>query len=103
MPDYPNDFTKATESRLGAFQFDWPEGHMPNSALVEKGPIELSNGAVYHGQWNKDGKREGIGIQVWKDGSKYTGSWKANRFFGKGRLIHNDGDCYEGEWLNDKA
>ena len=22
---------------------------------------------------------------------------------GKGRLIHSDGDVYEGEWLNDKA
>ena len=22
---------------------------------------------------------------------------------GKGRLIHCDGDVYEGEWLNDKA
>lgn len=22
---------------------------------------------------------------------------------GKGRLIHHDGDVYEGEWLNDKA
>jgi len=22
---------------------------------------------------------------------------------GKGRLIHADGDIYEGEWLNDKA
>jgi hypothetical protein len=22
---------------------------------------------------------------------------------GKGRLIHSDGDVYEGEWLNDKV
>jgi len=22
---------------------------------------------------------------------------------GKGRLIHTDGDVYEGDWLNDKA
>ncbi len=23
--------------------------------------------------------------------------------YGRGRLIHADGDVYEGEWLNDKA
>jgi len=22
---------------------------------------------------------------------------------GRGKLIHNDGDVYEGEWVNDKA
>jgi len=39
--------------------------------------VELSNGAVYHGQWSKDGKiREGKGIQVLKSGSKYEGYWK---------------------------
>ena len=52
LPDYMNPLTKATEARLGDFQFEWPEGQAPSSQLVEKGPIELSNGAIYHGQWN---------------------------------------------------
>ena len=57
------------------------------------------------GEPAKDGKelarenvKEGKGIQIWKDGSKYVGYWKADQANGKGRLIHADGDYYEGEW-----
>jgi hypothetical protein len=42
--------------------------------------------------------REGRGIQIWRDGSRYEGYWKNNRANGRGRLIHADGDVYEGEW-----
>ena len=33
------------------------------------------------------------------DGSLYEGEWRNNNANGKGRLIHNDGDYYEGEWF----
>ena len=29
--------------------------------------------------------------------------WKDDKFSGKGKLIHMDGDIYEGDWENDKA
>ena len=47
--------------------------------------------------------REGRGIQIWLDGSRYEGYWKNNKANGKGRLIHADGDVYEGDWKDDKA
>lgn len=47
-----------------------------NANLSQKGPCELDNGAVYLGSWAKDGMREGKGVQLWKDGSKYEGYWK---------------------------
>ena len=47
--------------------------------------------------------RQGRGIQIWLDGSRYEGYWVNNKANGRGRLIHADGDVYEGEWLNDKA
>lgn len=47
--------------------------------------------------------RDGRGIQVWQDGSRYEGYWKNNKANGFGRLIHADGDVYEGEWRDDKA
>lgn len=71
--------------------------------MIERGPRELDNGAVYLGQWSKDGYRQGKGVQCWKDGSKYTGYWFNDQAYGKGRLIHADGDYYEGDWINDKA
>lgn len=37
-------------------------------------PITLENGAVYTGEW-KNGMRDGKGIQVWPDESKYEGQW----------------------------
>ena len=65
--------------------------------------IEFENGAVYQGQWSKDGLQHGRGVQVWKDGSKYEGLWAFGKANGLGRLIHADGSFYEGEWLDHKA
>ena len=75
MPDYSNSFTRNTQERLGAFVYDKPESPREKD-VVTRGFYELDNGAVYHGQWTKNGLREGKGIQVWKDGSKYEGYWK---------------------------
>jgi len=48
VPDLMNEATKATEERCGPFKFDNDEAYN-NSVLVEKGPIELENRAVYVG------------------------------------------------------
>lgn len=102
MPDYSNSATRATEQKLGKFEYNLPAS--PSSKnLIERGPYELDNGAIYVGEWTKEGLRHGKGLQIWKDGSKYEGYWKSDMANGKGRLIHSDGDVYEGEWLNDKA
>ena len=48
MPDHSNEVTRATELKLGPFVFDKiesPRGH----AIVDRGPYELDNGAIYHG------------------------------------------------------
>lgn len=51
----------------------------------------------------KDGVRNGRGVQVWEDGSRYEGEWINDRACGKGKLVHGNGDVYEGEWKDDKA
>ena len=64
----------------------------------------VDNGAQYYGYWNADtDEREGCGVMIWEDGSRYDGSWRQNKANGAGRLIHADGDIYEGNWLDDKA
>jgi len=47
--------------------------------------------------------REGFGIQVWTDGARYQGHWKANKAHGSGTFWHAEGDIYEGEFREDKA
>jgi hypothetical protein len=51
----------------------------------------------------EEGSRDGMGKQIWPDGSLYEGFWDKDKANGMGRLIHSDGDVYEGEWFNDKA
>lgn len=102
MPDYSNEATRATEKQVGAFEYDEDEAQY-GPDLIERGPYELDNGAIYKGFWSREGLRQGRGVQVWHDGSKYEGYWSNDMANGRGRLIHADGDIYEGEWFNDKA
>jgi hypothetical protein len=66
--------------------------------------IRLPNGTLYTGQFDLNNTcREGFGLQLWPDGSKYIGQWSEGKASGFGRFILADGDCYEGDWLADKA
>jgi hypothetical protein len=48
MPDFSNNQTRATELKMGAFVFDQIES--PRAVeIIERGPYELDNGAIYHG------------------------------------------------------
>lgn len=40
--------------------------------------------------------RDGFGTQVWPDGSRYEGYWANDKANGQGKLVHADGDVYEG-------
>jgi hypothetical protein len=54
----------------------------------------------YAGGWNL-GKREGIGIEFYKDGNKkYEGEFKESRYSGKGRYYFENGDIFEGYFEN---
>jgi hypothetical protein len=69
-------------------------------------PIENieNNKAKYEGEWDLKGEiPDGEGTKVWPDGSIYVGMFRAGLAHGKGRLIHSDGDVYEGDWKSDKA
>lgn len=49
-----------------------PDEQVDEYGRVTKGPYTLRNGATYTGQW-LDGMRDGIGTQLWPDGSRYEG------------------------------
>ena len=50
----------------------------------------------------KLGKHTGAGRHVYKDGSKYTGSFEGGVRQGRGTLRYPNGGYYEGEWAQDK-
>ncbi len=98
-----NEKVKEVEKRLGNFPFD---DHLVNDGVPKTivGPQEIENGAIYYGHWfSEKGERNGFGMQLWPDGSKYVGYWKEDKASGSGRLIHSDGDVYTGEWKDDMA
>ena len=64
--------------KLGPYKYDKPVTE-EDKQLIEKGPYQLDNGAVYIGQWNKEGQRKGKGKQIWSDGSVYEGYWATIR------------------------
>ena len=80
---------------------------------VYKESMMLGDGSSYEGEWASlrtnpgtqgyERVREGYGVQRFMDGSIYEGWFKADKAYGKGRLIHTDGYIYEGDWLDDKA
>ena len=48
--------------------------------------ITLENGTEYVGQW-KNCKKEGKGVQVWPDTSRYEGDWKEDKANGNGKFL----------------
>ena len=44
----------------------------------------------------------GRGRLIHADGDIYEGNWLNDMAHGKGKYTHTDGAMYEGEWLHDK-
>eukprot|EP01022_Parablepharisma_sp_SALTPOND_P023816 TRINITY_DN51_c0_g1_i1.p2 TRINITY_DN51_c0_g1~~TRINITY_DN51_c0_g1_i1.p2 ORF type:complete len:309 (+),score=26.64 TRINITY_DN51_c0_g1_i1:1133-2059(+) len=99
----PNPRVAELEAKLGPFNSCSASSSKTVKREIRE-PILLANGAKYAGEWDVEtGKRDGFGMQLWADGSKYEGYWHDDMANGKGRLIHIDGDVYEGYWKDDKA
>jgi len=45
---------------------------------VTRPPYSLKNGATYTGQWLNE-MRDGYGVQIWPDGSRYEGQWRMDK------------------------
>ena len=56
MPDHSNEQTRATEAKLGPFVYD-DGNEAANPDIIKRGPYELDNGAIFEGDWTKDGLR----------------------------------------------
>ena len=61
---------------------------------------EMNNEEKYYGDII-NGKKEGKGKMIYKNGDYYNGNWKNNLREGKGTFINKKGDKYYGIWKND--
>ena len=81
----------ARHEQLGPFKLN--EADLEVEDGVERVYIdeyrEVGEGKVYKGQWNKKtGEKDGVGVQLWPDGSKYEGTWRRDKANGRGRMTH---------------
>jgi len=79
---------------------------LPNLYFVEK--LQIGKASTYKGQVRQDGakksiERHGFGINFWKSGAIYEGSWINNKAQGLGCFWHLTGDIYVGEFEEDQA
>ena len=95
---YANSTVQELLEKLGDFRYDDYELERRLGDCEKRDVVITETGARYDGEWLKGTQiRQGRGKVVWPDGSTYEGYWANNKANGKGRLIHNNGNYYEGQ------
>lgn len=79
-----------------AEKFRWDSG----SYMCDDKWIQIGKG-VYCGQLNGDKLPEGQGIYI-SSSSLYEGTFRSGKKEGFGRMINNQREIYNGDWVNDK-
>jgi hypothetical protein len=96
------------QHQLQKFEEEWEKNRLNQQV---KKPVEVDQNLIEQAeqlreaikQALKENCKEGYGLQVWPDGSKYEGFWQKDMANGYGRFILADGDVFEGNWVDDKA
>ena len=76
------------------------EGYWLNDTQNEYGIEKWSDDSIFFGEYS-DGKKNGIGIYIWKDG-RYEGEFINNKFEGYGIYFYNKNKIYMGHWEDNK-
>ena len=97
--------TKLAESLIG-YKFDKSkiekrENEKILNTLILINPNELIKN-FYSGEVDIENNRNGYGIRLFNDGTKYEGEWEKNDFTGFGRIIKSNGDLFEGNFQKGK-
>lgn len=93
---------KKVEETFGVYNpIEKKEKMLPTVEVFTRGPILFNDDTIYKGSWNYNGKKEGWGVYIKADGSKYEGFWSNDKIEGSGRFIDKSGNHYEGKILVD--
>ena len=76
-------------------------GQMFRGQREGHGVLVGKDGSRYEGEF-KNGKPHGHGEKTYANGDKYVGQWKKGSMEGKGVYTWETGSTYDGEWKNDK-
>ena len=77
------------------------EGEWLNNRKDGIGVEIYSDGSKYQGE-HKNGVKHGLGMYNWKDGSSYEGEWKLNLMDGFGIYKFKDGSMCSGFWVENQ-
>lgn len=92
---------KVLTSLLGGLPTNLEDMHAVEieNGLLERGPVVLSDGSVYCGQW-KDKVRHGMGKHYAMDGTRYVGPFENGQYHGIGEINYMNGDNFKGVFRN---
>jgi hypothetical protein len=95
MESQASENVKKIESMLKPLNI--PSEEIPNQRVFKRDAILFNDGTIYKGEWNFSGKKQGMGIYIKPDGSKYEGMWNNDKIEVYGRYIDKLGNYYEGK------
>ena len=99
LEDHVNENVKKIEAMMKPLNIS--EDEATKSQVFRRDAILFNDGTIYKGQWSFSGKKQGYGIYIKPDGSKYEGMWNNDKIEGFGRYIDRFGNYYEGKLLNE--
>ena len=91
--------SRLLEAKLPPLEIKRSDDGVP---VKSKAAVKLDDGAIYEGEWNKQGKKHGLGTLVTNDGTKIIGCFKSGFVEGLGRMIQSSGIVFEGEFKDGK-
>ncbi len=97
MNSYFNENVRKVEMLIGSYEMP-AEVAIKMQGAFEAGPFLFKDKTIYCGQWSVHGKKQGYGIYIKPDGSKYEGLWNNDKIEGLGRYIDKNGNYYEGNY-----
>ena len=77
--------------------FEYDKGDVINSQVTSKDNFGQTE--TYIGELNQNGERNGFG-KLFSSNKKRIGTWRKNEFTGWGREVRNEGELYEGKFIN---